>query len=400
MVSVTEQYDIYPYPARDPADEGARLITGSPSHPLEMDHFLWGGTRDWSQRIDILVAGGGTGDGLIQMAQMLTSAGRPYTITYIDLSVKAREVAEARAARRGLSNITFHTGSLLEAPKLGRFDYVDCCGVLHHLPDPDAGFRALRAAMAPGGGAGIMVYAPYGRSGVYPLQEAFGALFDGLSAPERLKRAKEIVVALPKGHPFRANTNLVDHEQSDAGFYDLLLHSQDRAYSVADLLATARRTGWQLASFATPGLYDLGQITKAGAALDAETRMGLAEKLRGTIKVHTAYLRPSEAELQPIPTGRNRSHIPHLRGLDPKALAQAIARGKRPTLRTGGEAIPLAFAPETAPLIAAINGQRSLAEIAAQTRSDVFAFAALWQRIEDALSPWGVLLYSDLLKAR
>lgn len=42
MSAVSEQYEAYPYPERDPADERRRLITGSPSHPLEMDHFLWG----------------------------------------------------------------------------------------------------------------------------------------------------------------------------------------------------------------------------------------------------------------------------------------------------------------------------------------------------------------------
>ncbi|MDA8585141.1 class I SAM-dependent methyltransferase, partial [Rhodobacteraceae bacterium] len=51
MVSVTEQYDAFPYPERDPVDERNRLILGSPSHPVEMDHFLWGGRRDWTKTL-------------------------------------------------------------------------------------------------------------------------------------------------------------------------------------------------------------------------------------------------------------------------------------------------------------------------------------------------------------
>jgi len=227
MSRVTEQYEAYPYPERDPADEGKRLITGSPSHPLEIDHFLFAGARDWSQPLRALVAGGGTGDALIQLAQVLTSAGKPYEITYVDLSGAAREIAEARAAARGLSGITFLTASLLEAPSLGPFDYIDCCGVLHHLPEPQAGFDALAASLAPGGGLGLMVYAPFGRSGVYPLQEAFGTVLTG-SARERLRRAKAIFERIPDGHPFKRNAQLGDHQASDAGFYDLLLHSQDR----------------------------------------------------------------------------------------------------------------------------------------------------------------------------
>jgi methylase of polypeptide subunit release factors len=115
MSDVEAQYEAYPYPERDPADEAKRLIVGSPSHPVELDHYLFAGRRDWSAPFRALVAGGGTGDALIQLAQVLASAGRAAKITYLDLSTAARGVAEARAAARGLTNIEFHTGSLLDA---------------------------------------------------------------------------------------------------------------------------------------------------------------------------------------------------------------------------------------------------------------------------------------------
>src|SRR6056297_1712995 len=105
MSRVIEQYEAFPYPERDPADEAKRLVTGSPSHPLEIDHYLFEGSRDWSQTLRVLVAGGGTGDALIQLAQMMTSAGAPYEMTYLDLSTASREIAEARARARGLKNI-------------------------------------------------------------------------------------------------------------------------------------------------------------------------------------------------------------------------------------------------------------------------------------------------------
>ena len=44
-------------------------------------------------------------------------------------------------------------------------------GVLHHLADPDAGLAALRDVLAPDGAMHLMVYAPYGRTGIYMLQE-------------------------------------------------------------------------------------------------------------------------------------------------------------------------------------------------------------------------------------
>ncbi|MCT4558210.1 MAG: class I SAM-dependent methyltransferase [Pelagimonas sp.] len=396
MVSVQEQYEAYPYPARDPADEARRLITGSPSHPLEMDHFLFGGERDWSKGIRILVAGGGTGDGLIQLAQVLTSANRPYDITYVDLSTASRDIAEARAKARGLQNITFHTGSLLDAAEFGAFDYIDCCGVLHHLPDPEAGFAALRAALAPGGGLGFMVYAPYGRSGVYPLQEAFATLLDGLSAPERLKQAQKIVADLPAGHPFRVNPHLSDHEQSDAGFYDLLLHSQDRAYDVGGLLEVLTNTGWRLQSFCTPALYDLSRIAPRPQGMQDDTAMALAEKLRGTIKLHAAYAVP-DGEVRKIARGSNRKLIPHLRGVQPDKLARAVAQGKALPMTSHGVSSAITLPREAAPIIGGINGQRSLTQIGQILGLDPLAFGMQWAKAEKELADWGLLLYSGLL---
>ena len=107
MDPVKRQYETYPYPERNPADESARLIEGSPSHPVEIDHFLFGGRRDWSRPFRALVAGGGTGDGLIMLAVKLVEIGCPAEITYLDMSEASRAVAEARAAVRGLTSIRF-----------------------------------------------------------------------------------------------------------------------------------------------------------------------------------------------------------------------------------------------------------------------------------------------------
>ena len=397
MNTVKDQYEAYPYPARDPADEARRLIQGSPSHPLELDHFLFGGARDWSQPLRALFAGGGTGDGLIQLAQMMGQAGRPVEITYIDLSTASRRIAQARAHARGLTSITFPTGSLLDAPELGQFDYIDCCGVLHHLPDPAAGFAALRSALAPGGGMGFMVYAPHGRAGVYPLQAAFGALYAGQPPEVRLKAAQAIVADLPEGHAFRANTNLGDHKDSDAGFYDLLLHSQDRAFDVRELLEILEQTGWTLSGFTMPALYDLARITPVPEHLNAAEQMAVAEQLRGTIKTHVGYLVAADEARGPA-RGTDRSLVPHLKGVAAPALAQAIAKGQAPKLTFSGVEAALRLPKTAAPLIAGIDGRRSLAQIAASAKMDPVAFGALWPAVEAELTSWGMLLYSSILR--
>ncbi|MFL4470771.1 class I SAM-dependent methyltransferase [Tateyamaria armeniaca] len=390
--AVQAQYEAYPYPERKPSDERKRLITGSPSLPVEMDHWLWGGERDWSQPLRALVAGGGTGDALIQLAQRLTDAGRPYDITYLDMSVAARGIAEKRAKVRKLDRITFVTGSLLDAGDYGLFDYIDCCGVLHHLENPQAGFDALAGALAPDGGMGIMVYAPHGRSGVYPLQAAFGTLFQGLAPEKRLKQAKRIFAALPDAHPFKRNTRLVDHEQGDAGFYDLLLHGRDRPFTITEVLAALEVAGLDYAGSPEPMLYDptplMGQLP---AAMDRVERMQLAEDLRGTFKTHVIYARKSGQVVAP-PLGQ-KDAVPHLRGVAPEALAAHVAETGQITIDTAGEAFTFDVPRAAAGAIALVDGRRDLEQIGRGQDG----FAPLWAQVEAALCGSGMMHYSCIL---
>jgi hypothetical protein len=58
LEDVRAQYEALPYPARDPGDEAVRLITGSPSHILEVNHYLFAGRRNFNRPLRALVAGG------------------------------------------------------------------------------------------------------------------------------------------------------------------------------------------------------------------------------------------------------------------------------------------------------------------------------------------------------
>ncbi|WP_420013649.1 class I SAM-dependent methyltransferase [Tateyamaria sp.] len=391
---VQAQYEAYPYPERKPTDERKRLITGSPSLPVEMDHWLWGRARDWSQPLHALIAGGGTGDGLMQLAQTLTDAGRPYQITYLDMSTAARRIAEKRAAIRKLKNITFVTGSLLDAGQYGPFDYIDCCGVLHHLPDPQAGFNALAQALTPQGGIGLMVYAPHGRSGVYPLQAAFNQLLQGVEPRKRLKRAKAIFEGLPDAHPFKRNTRLVDHKQGDAGFYDLLLHSSDRPYTITELMGALDGAGLEHVGSPEPMLYDPTKLVGDTEGLDQTAKMQLAENLRGTFKTHVAYARRKGDVVAP-PMGQG-SAIPHLRNAPAAALSAHVAKTGQITIDTAGEAFTFPVPKSAAPAIAQITGTQTLDAIRQKVGQEAETFQALWSAVEDALCGAGMMHYSGV----
>ncbi len=398
MDPVHEQYEHFPYPARDPADEAKRLIEGSPSHPVEIDHYLFQGRRDWSQPFRALVAGGGTGDGLIMLAQKLADIGCPAEITYLDLSEASREIAEARAKARGLE-IRFVTGDLLSAPDHGPFDYIDCCGVLHHLPDPDAGFRALADALAPDGGMGLMVYAPLGRSGVYPLQGAFGTLLAGDSPAAKVRLGREILAGLPESHPFRLNPHLRDHEDSDAGFHDLLLHARDRAYAIGDLVSALERAGLGLVSCVESARYDPQSylprtpvVAERIKALSPGQRITVAEQLAGNIKTHVVYAAPAGRAPRRMARPTKPELVPQLAGIDPGALARQVLDHGRMTATFDGVSLTAEVPKASGALIGRMNNERNLGQIS--FGEDWMAFSSLWGPVHRALTGFNLLHYS------
>lgn len=369
---LADQYEAYPYPKRDPREEAKRLIVGSPSHIREIDHWVFNAARPASRPLNALIAGGGTGDATIMLAQQMARLKRPGTVTWLDRSAAARGIAQARAEARGLGNITWQQGSLLDLPRsgFGPFDYIDCCGVLHHLPDPEAGLQALLSVLAPGGGMGLMVYAPHGRTGVYMMQDALRRLAPPEGRPsQRLDIARRVMRHLPETQWLRQNRNFDDHiNGGDAGLYDLLLNPRDRAFTVDELDALVTRAGLRVTCWVEPIRYDPAPMLpdpKLRARLDGMSltqRAALAESLAGNMAVHIVYcVRAGDPVHRPDPLAEHA--IPVCREID----AQVLAAGIRPdgTLPTtfDGLRIPLALPPLAAAILPLIDGQRSIGQI-------------------------------------
>lgn len=397
------QYEAYPYPARNPRDEAKRLITGSPSHLDEVNHYVFAGRLDHRRPLRVLVAGGGTGDGAIQIAQQMADAGNPGRVVYLDLSAAARKIAEARAAVRGLTNIEFHTGSLLE-PGDEIYDYIDCCGVLHHLPDPAAGLAALAARLDPGGGMGVMVYAPFGRTGVYPMQNALRALTQGLPPKEQVALARRALAGLPKTNWLLNNPHISDHRGPDADLYDLLLHSCDRPFTVAELGGLAASAGLGVAALISPAAYDPAhwikdpRLLKRLEGMDFLAKAALAEQLSGAMTKHVAYLtRPERlAEATAQPDGP--SAVPVLRDVDGPALAKAAPANGILEIELLGSVFPLALPRLAGPILRHIDGVADLGQIHAGVAATVGGgvtwevFSTQFDRLYAALNGFNKML--------
>jgi len=369
--AVAAQYEALPYPHRDPREERKRLIVGSPSHLQEIEQTVFGGR--WPGRpVRLLIAGGGSGDALTMLAQQLAWAGRKAELLYLDPSQAARAVAEARIAARGLDTsdivtVRFATGSLLDLPSQGYdpFDYIDSCGVLHHLDDPDAGLRALVSVLAPQGGIGLMLYGAYGRRGVYDVQAILRTLAAEGSPKERVAQAKRVLTQLPATNWLRRNGVIRDHlDGGDAGLFDLLLHARDRAYTVPDWFALIHGAGLRLADWVEPARYKLStyftdaSVLKRAENLSSEQEATLAEQVAGNLARHAGYLVRAENPVAPPPPG-DRAAIPAFKDIDPQRLLAAIDRGGRLGVSNEGLDLTLPLPTIVPALLPRIDGQKT-----------------------------------------
>ena len=127
-------------------------------HPEFEEQFL-----DWLDPIDraffagkrVLDAGCGTG----RHAYLAARFGAREVVA-LDLS---GAVEAARVNLRELDDVHVVQGDLLRLPlrtaaRGGGFDLIYSIGVLHHLPDPHAGFRALLPYLRPGGTIAVWLY--------------------------------------------------------------------------------------------------------------------------------------------------------------------------------------------------------------------------------------------------
>jgi SAM-dependent methyltransferase len=366
---VRAQYEAYPYPPRDPRDEAKRLVEGSPSHLLEINHYVFAGRRDFARPFRVLVAGGGTGDGTIMLAQQLADRACPGEIVYIDVSAAARATAEARARQRKLQNIRFLTASLLDLPTLGlgRFDYIDCCGVLHHLPDPARGLAILSNALGEDGGIGLMVYGAIGRTGVYHVQHLLRRLTGDEPDATRLDVARRLLKQLPATNWLARNPFVRDHlNVGEAGLYDLLLHSQDRAYTVPELVDLVASAGLAISSHIEPWRYDPasylsdGAVMKRIAPLDRTDRAHVAELLAGNLKVHICYAVKVGRETEAVATLDDPDMVPVLREGTGAEMARGLKPGGVLTARADGLEAQFALPRRAGPILSRIDGKRSV----------------------------------------
>jgi hypothetical protein len=260
------------------------------------------------------------------------------------------------------------------------------------LPDPDAGLRALHEVLAPTGALHIMVYAPYGRAGIYMLQEYCRRLAVG-TTNEEIRDLAETLRALPPDHALVPLLRSSPDFASTAGLADALLHPCDRAYSVPQFLALLRDAGFVFGRWIRQAPY----LPWCGApartphaprlrALESQAQYAEMELLRGTMLRHSAVAcasAESAARNEVDFGGEDWIRYVPLRVPDTIAVRDRLPPGSVAVLINRNHTYTDLYLPidaEEEALLAAVDGMRSMAEIC--PHKDAFArgfFQKLWR---------------------
>lgn len=208
---------------------------------------LWGafnGSRPPLDATRILLAGCGS------FSPYPTALANPESeVVALDLSRSSLRRAGLHARLHGCRNIRYRVGDLLDPlVEPGPFGFIDCFGVLHHLPDPLAGLRSLTSRLASGGIIRIMVYSGSARREIESARRAL-----------RLAGVRDVagLTRLLGRAPAESRLATVVAETADAaspaGLADAFLHPQVRIFRIDDLVSLVEAAGLKPLRFAHAG---------------------------------------------------------------------------------------------------------------------------------------------------
>lgn len=381
-------YDVHSYPP--PVDDLNVYRRRWDDARRRADASLFWPDQPYRDRRNILVAGCGT----MQAARYAVRWPRAHVVG-IDVSANSINYEKSLKRKYALDNLEVRALAVERATDLHEtFDHVVCTGVLHHLPDPDAGLRALHDVLDPDGAMHLMVYAPYGRAGIYLLQEYCRRLRVGWT-PSDVRELAQTLVALPPNHPLAELVRRSHDFASEAGIADALLHPRDRAYSVPELLAFLDANGMRFGRWVRQAPYlpqcgSIGTTPHAARlrALPSAEQYAAIELFRGTMVRHSviAYRSDNLGSRRTVDfTGDAwKQYVPI--GLpDTVTVREQLPDGASAVLINRNHTYPDLYLPVDAVrerLLAAVDGGRTIAEIAGKAGDLTVArafFEELWR---------------------
>jgi SAM-dependent methyltransferase len=367
---VREFYDQHPYPPPVDGLEGYRQQWKDEGR-RRADHHLFWPAKPYRTDMDVLVAGCGTS----QAAKYALRFPEAQVIG-IDISDTSLQETKNLKEKYDLGNLELEQLAVERVEELEqRFDLILCTGVLHHLPDPDTGLRALRRVLKRDGAMHLMVYATYGRTGIYMIQEYCRRLGIG-NSEEEITELAATLMAMPPAHPLGVLLGESPDFRRKAALADALLNPQDRAFTVPQLFDLIEGSGLMFGRWLrqAPYLPICGDIASSPhadrlAQLPIKEQYAAMELFRGSMLRHSAIIthneNPYPAQSFQFDNDQSLSNIPH-RLPGTIIVEEKLPPGASGVLINQSHTYTDIYLPANQvekQLVEAIDGQRSIAEI-------------------------------------
>ncbi len=226
---VQRQYEENPYPRWIRVPLPHKKADSAEENLRQMFPFAELDRSSESRKLEILVAGCGTGQQPLRTAHQFPKA----RILAIDLSRSSLAYAIRKTRERGVSSIEYAQADLLKLESFGRqFDVIEAGGVLHHLADPWMGWRVLLSLLRPGGFMFVGLYSSIARQQLVGLRQSISAQGYGTTAEEIRRWRQDFLNA-------NSEVGLADGRPSDlftiSSCRDLLFHVQEHHVALADI---------------------------------------------------------------------------------------------------------------------------------------------------------------------
>ena len=192
---------------------------------------------------NILVAGCGTGQHCIGTAKRFKDS----KVLAIDLSLSSLAYAQRKTNELMIENIEYMQADILDLGQVDKqFDIVESCGVLHHMDNPMAGWRALTNCLKPGGLMNIGLYSQLARQDIVKVREEICKLNTGLNLKE-MRKFRRTLIESDKCH-HKSIKNITDFYNLST-LRDLLFHVQEHRFTIPEIKKCLQNLGLKFCGF-------------------------------------------------------------------------------------------------------------------------------------------------------
>ncbi|MDX2273692.1 MAG: methyltransferase domain-containing protein [Cyanobacteriota bacterium] len=231
-------------------------------------HAFCTGSHPGSRPVRILDAGCGSGVGTEYIAHQNPTA----DLWAFDLSENALAIAQSRCLQSQAPPVQFRELSVYDIDQLpGTFDFINCVGMLHHLPDPVAGLQALASKLGEGGILHIFVYGELGRWEIRLMQKALRLLVGGdediaFSHVDQLQKGlvagRKIFEIMPEQNRIlqQEKARWAVENKDDECFADMYLHPQEIDYNIDTLFEWIDTSHLEFLGFSNPSFWQLERL--------------------------------------------------------------------------------------------------------------------------------------------